>query len=122
MEWSPFLRDEAIRIIVTWLITFLFLIFVIFQQKPLEQFSRVVLDCSWLFVTPTLLIASVTAYVRYAQNVFINRTIAIAGITEQAVQFADSIENNLVRQAKLQVFMSLAYKPRRSNCPATMPV
>ena len=96
-SWSgrPFLRDEAIRIIVTWLSTFLFLIFVIFSAKASEQFSRVVL-ISWLFVTPTLLIASRYSLRSIQASLkrigFNNRTIAIAGITEQAVQFADSIE------------------------------
>jgi putative colanic acid biosynthesis UDP-glucose lipid carrier transferase len=34
-SWSgrPFFRDEVIRLIVTWLTTFLFLIFVIFAAK-----------------------------------------------------------------------------------------
>ncbi len=49
-SWSgrPFFRDEVIRLIVTWLSTFLFLIFVIFTSKTSEQFSRFVL-ISWLF-------------------------------------------------------------------------
>jgi putative colanic acid biosynthesis UDP-glucose lipid carrier transferase len=58
-SWSgrPFFRDEVIRIIVTWLVTFLFLIFIIFSVKTSEDFSRFVL-ISWLITTPILLIAS----------------------------------------------------------------
>ncbi|MDD5392010.1 MAG: undecaprenyl-phosphate glucose phosphotransferase [Thiothrix sp.] len=96
-SWSgrPFFRDEVIRLIVTWLTTFLFLIFVIFAAKTSGQFSRFVL-ISWLFVTPVLLIVN-----RYAlrtlqaslKRVGINnRTVAIAGITEQGIRFAEALE------------------------------
>ena len=97
-SWSgrPFLRDEVIRIIVTWLTTFLFLIFVIFTVKTSAEFSRFVL-ISWLVVTPALLILN-----RYALRALLaslkrvginNRTIAIAGITEQGIRFAQSLES-----------------------------
>ena len=58
-SWSgrPFFRDEVIRLIVTWLVTFLFLIFIIFAAKNSEEFSRFVL-IGWLFITPVLLISS----------------------------------------------------------------
>jgi putative colanic acid biosynthesis UDP-glucose lipid carrier transferase len=95
-SWSgrPFFRDEVIRIIVTWLITFLFLIFAIFTSKTSGQYSRFVL-ISWLFITPFLLISnrymlrSVQATLkRIGIN---NRTVAIAGITEQGIHFAETL-------------------------------
>ncbi len=96
-SWSgrPFLRDEVLRILLTWLTTFLFLIFIIFTAKTSEKFSRFVL-ISWAAVTPLLLIGS-----RYAlrtlqstlKRVGINnRTIAIAGITEHGIAFAHTLE------------------------------
>lgn len=92
----PFFRDEVIRIIVTWLSTFLFLIFVIFAAKTSEQFSRFVL-IGWLFLTPVLLITS--RYILRSLQASLkriginNRTIVIAGITEQGLHFAEMIEN-----------------------------
>lgn len=97
-SWSgrPFFRDEVIRLIVTWLVTFLFLIFIIFAAKTSEEFSRFVL-IGWLFITPLLLISS-----RYAlrnlqaslKRIGINNhSIAIAGITQQGLHFAQMIEN-----------------------------
>lgn len=96
-SWSgrPFLRDEVLRIILTWLTTFLFLIFVIFAAKTSEKFSRFVL-ISWLALTPLLLIGSRSA-LRNVQSTLkrvgiYNRTIAIAGITEHGIQFARTLE------------------------------
>ncbi|SEA56628.1 putative colanic acid biosysnthesis UDP-glucose lipid carrier transferase [Thiothrix caldifontis] len=97
-SWSgrPFFRDEVIRLIVTWLVTFLFLIFIIFAAKTSEEFSRFVL-IGWLFITPLLLISS-----RYAlrnlqaslKRIGINNhSIAIAGITQQGLHFAQMIES-----------------------------
>ncbi len=97
-SWSgrPFFRDEVIRLIVTWLVTFLFLIFIIFVAKTSEEFSRVVL-IGWLFITPVLLIGS-----RYALRILQaslkriglnNHSIAIAGITKQGLHFAQMIDS-----------------------------
>ncbi len=97
-SWSarPFLRDEVIRLIVTWLSTFLTLVFVIFAAKTSEQFSRFVL-INWLLTTPVVLIAN-----RYLLRSMLaslkriglhNRTVAIAGITEQGLRFAEALEN-----------------------------
>ena len=97
-SWSgrPFFRDEVIRTVVTWLVTFLFLIFVIFVVKTSEEFSRFVL-ISWLVITPILLIVS-----RYAlrslqaslKRIGINNhTIVIAGITTQGLRFAEMIDS-----------------------------
>lgn len=96
-SWSgrPFLRDEVIRIIVTWLVTFLFLIFFIFVAKMSEQFSRFVL-ISWLFITPTLLVGNrylLRGVLSRLKRVGINnRTVAIAGITGQGLRFAEALE------------------------------
>lgn len=98
-SWAarPFIRDEGARVTITWLTTFLLLIFCIFATKTSEQFSRVVL-VSWLLVTPVLLIASRYALRRVLTHFkslgFNNRTIAIAGLTEHGLQFAHSIESN----------------------------
>ncbi|TXH70430.1 MAG: undecaprenyl-phosphate glucose phosphotransferase [Thiothrix sp.] len=97
-SWSgrPFFRDEAMRTVVTWLTTFFLLVFIIFIAKTSEQFSRVVL-VAWLVTTPLLLVFS-----RYTLRVLLshlkrigirNRNIAIVGITETGLRFADSINN-----------------------------
>lgn len=111
-SWSgrPFFRDEVIRLIVTWLTTFLFLIFVIFAAKTSEQFSRFVL-IGWLFLTPVLLIASrytlrslQTSLKRIGIN---NYTVAIAGITEQGLHFAEMLENRPDTGLQIAGFYSL---------------
>lgn len=111
-SWSgrPFFRDEVFRIIATWLVTFLFLIFVIFAAKASGDFSRFVL-ISWLFVTPGLLIANRYA-LRSLQSAFKrvginNRTIAIAGITEQGVRFANAINSQPDSGFQIAGFYSL---------------
>lgn len=92
-----FVRDESMRILATWLITFMLLIFIAFTSKSTTEFSRVIL-ISWLFVTPTLLILTrhllrqVFAHLkRMGIN---NRRVAIVGITEHGLQFAKDLENN----------------------------
>lgn len=93
----PFMRDEGMRLAVTWLATFLLLIFMIFAAKKSNDFSRLVL-ISWLFITPALLIS--TRYVlRSLQSKLKtlglnNRSIAIAGVTHQSLGFAQTIENH----------------------------
>ncbi|HPY41405.1 MAG TPA: exopolysaccharide biosynthesis polyprenyl glycosylphosphotransferase, partial [Thiolinea sp.] len=97
-SWSgrPFFRDEAMRTIVTWLTTFFLLVFVIFVSKSSDQFSRVVL-VSWLISTPILLILT-----RYTLRVLLshlkrigihNRNIAIVGITDTGIRFAESVNH-----------------------------
>lgn len=90
-------RDEAIRVSFTWIITFLALVFIAFVTKTSEQFSRVVL-IAWLFVTPLLLILA-----RYFLRVVFahlrrlginNRTVAIIGMTQNGLHFARDLENN----------------------------
>ncbi|WP_298612609.1 undecaprenyl-phosphate glucose phosphotransferase [uncultured Thiothrix sp.] len=105
-SWSgrPFFRDEAMRTVVTWLTTFFLLVFIIFIAKSSEQFSRVVL-VGWLVTTPFLLVLT-----RYILRVLLshlkrigirNRNIAIVGITETGLRFADSI--NTQPESGLQV-------------------
>jgi len=91
------LRDEAVRIGMTWLITFLSLVFIAFVTKTSEQFSRVVL-LAWLIITPLLLILAryilrlIFAHLRrLGMN---NRTIAIVGMTQHGLHFARDLENN----------------------------
>jgi len=91
------LRDEAVRISLAWLITFLVLIFIAFVTKTSEQFSRVVL-VAWFVATPLLLILG-----RYLLRLLFchlrrlginNRTIAIIGMTQHGLHFARDLENN----------------------------
>ncbi len=91
------LRDEAVRVAMTWLITFLSLVFIAFVTKTSEQFSRVVL-LGWLIITPLLLILAryflrlIFAHLRrLGMN---NRTIAIVGMTQHGLHFARDLENN----------------------------
>jgi len=92
-----FVRDESMRVLTTWLITFMVLIFTAFASKSTTEFSRVIL-ISWLFVTPTLLILTrhlLRQLFAHLKRIGINnRRIAIVGITEHGLQFAKDLENN----------------------------
>lgn len=98
-SWSgrPFFRDEAIRTIVTWLTTFFILIFIIFLAKTSSEFSRKVL-LSWLFLTPVLLISARYMLRRLQSHLkklgIQNRSIAIVGVTEAGLRFAQSVEKH----------------------------
>lgn len=122
-SWSGrhFFRDEVIRLLVTWLSTFLFLIFAIFALKTSEQFSRFVL-LGWLFVTPTLLIASrysLRSLQGYLKRIGIhNRIIAIAGITPQGLQFADALN----KQPDSGLLVAGFYSIEGDATPAQLPV
>ncbi len=95
-SWSARpLRDEAVRVIITWILTFLSLIFIAFITKTSEQFSRIVL-ISWSISTPIFIILA-----RYGlRKIFShlkriglnNRTVAIVGITENGLRFARDLE------------------------------
>ena len=122
-SWSgrPFFRDEVIRLIVTWLVTFLFLIFIIFAAKNSEEFSRFVL-IGWLFITPVLLISS-----RYALRSLQaslkriglnNHNIAIAGITEQGLRFADMISSQPDSGFHIAGFYSLEAEEDHAQLPS----
>lgn len=89
------LKEEAIRVIITWSITFLSLIFIAFITKTSEHFSRIVLML-WSITTPLFIIL-----VRYGlRRIFAhfrrigmnNRTIAIVGITENGLRFAHDLD------------------------------
>lgn len=105
-SWSgrPFFRDEAMRMVVTWLTTFFLLVFIIFVAKSSDQFSRVVL-VGWLFTTPALLILNrylLRTVLSYLKRIGIrNRNIAIVGITDTGLHFANSI--NQQPESGLQV-------------------
>lgn len=105
-SWSgrPFFRDEAMRTVVTWLTTFFLLVFIIFVSKSSDQFSRVVL-VGWLVSTPLLLVVS-----RYGLRILLshlkrlgihNRNIAIVGITDTGLKFAEAV--NQQPESGLQV-------------------
>ncbi len=90
------LRDEALRITMAWLITFLSLVFIAFVTKTTEQFSRVVL-VAWLIATPVLLILArfllrqIFAHLRrLGVN---NRRVVIVGMTQNGLHFARDLEN-----------------------------
>jgi len=90
------LRDEATRIVIAWLLTFLSLIFIAFITKTSEQFSRVVL-ITWLIATPALLVLARfllrVIFARLRQLGINNRTVAIVGMTQNGFHFARDLEN-----------------------------
>jgi len=90
------LRDEAIRITIAWLVTFLSLVFIAFVTKTSEQFSRVVL-VAWLIATPLLLILSrflLRQIFSYLRRLGVNhRSVAIVGMTQNGLNFAMDLEN-----------------------------
>ena len=97
-SWSgrPFFRDEVMRLIVTWLTTFFVLVFIIFASKASEQFSRLVL-ISWLVLSPILLILNrylLRAMLSHLKRLGIrNHNIAIVGVTEAGLKFAQAIQD-----------------------------
>jgi len=90
------LRDEAVRILIAWFLTFLSLIFIAFLTKTSEEFSRVVL-IAWLVITPIFLIIArfllrlIFAHLR--RSGINNRTVAIVGMTQNGFHFARDLEN-----------------------------
>ncbi len=91
------LRDEAVRVSMTWLITFLSLVFIAFVTKTSEQFSRVVL-LAWLVITPMLLVLARymlrLIFAHFRRLGLNNRTVAIVGMTQHGLHFARDLENN----------------------------
>ena len=95
-SWSARpLRDEAVRVIITWILTFLSLIFIAFITKTSEQFSRIVL-ISWSISTPIFIIlARYTLrkiFAHFRRIGLNNRTVAIIGVTENGLRFARNLE------------------------------
>lgn len=90
------LRDEAVRVLIAWLLTFLSLIFIAFVTKTSEQFSRVVL-IAWLVATPILLILArflLRVIFAHLRRLGINnRTVVIVGMTQNGFHFARDLEN-----------------------------
>lgn len=93
----PFFKDEAARVIITWLMTFMVLIFIAFISKTTAEFSRLTL-ITWLFATPIFLtlnrygLRRLFAHLR--QLGFNTHHIAIVGMTDHGLQFADDLKNN----------------------------
>jgi putative colanic acid biosynthesis UDP-glucose lipid carrier transferase len=89
-------RDEAIRVVITWILTFLSLIFIAFMTKTSEQFSRIVL-VAWSISTPLFIIfmrIGLRKVFSHFRRVGINnRTVAIVGMTENGLRFARDLEN-----------------------------
>ena len=90
------LSDEAIRITIAWLLTFMSLVFIAFVTKTSEQFSRVVL-IAWLVATPLLLILARfilrQIFSRLRRMGVNNRNVAIVGMTQNGLQFAKDLES-----------------------------
>ncbi|MEE9325997.1 MAG: undecaprenyl-phosphate glucose phosphotransferase [Cocleimonas sp.] len=90
------LRDEALRITLVWLVTFLSLVFIAFVTKTSEQFSRVVL-VAWLVATPILLIIArflLRQIFSHLRRLGVNhRSVAIVGMTQNGLNFAMDLEN-----------------------------
>ncbi len=96
-SWSARpLSDEAIRVTLAWLLTFMSLVFIAFVTKTSEQFSRVVL-VAWLIVTPILLISARfilrQIFSRLRKMGVNNRTVAIVGMTQNGLHFAKDLES-----------------------------
>ncbi len=97
-SWTarPF-REETLHIVSTWLAAFFILIFFGFITKTSEHFSRVTLT-SWLFLTPLLLLAARYSLRRIFSYLKIlglnNKTIVIAGMTDNGLRFAQELEAN----------------------------
>ncbi len=121
-SWSgrPFFRDEAMRMVVTWLTTFFLIVFIIFVAKSSDQFSRVVL-VGWLLTTPALLIISrytLRTALSYLKRIGIhNRNIAIVGITDTGLHFANSI--NQQPESGLQVAGFYSVDSDNTSLPST---
>ena len=90
------LREEAIRVLITWILTFLSLIFIAFMTKTSEEYSRIVL-ISWSISTPLFIILARFGlrkiFSHFRQIGLNNRTVAIVGITENGLRFAQDLEN-----------------------------
>ena len=90
-------HDEAGRIVVSWLLTFLSMVFIAFISKTSEQFSRVVL-LAWLLTTPVMLILARLVLRQVFSHLkrlgLNNRSVAIVGMTENGLRFARELENN----------------------------
>ncbi len=90
------LSDEAIRVTMAWLLTFMSLVFIGFITKTSEQFSRVVL-VAWLVATPLLLVLARfilrQIFSRLRRMGVNNRTVAIVGMTRNGLDFAKDLES-----------------------------
>lgn len=111
------IHDEAGRIIVSWLLTFLSMVFIAFISKTSEQFSRVVL-LAWLLATPIALVLARLALRQFFSHLkrlgLNNRAVAIVGMTENGLRFARELENNPDFGYRIAGF----YDERQSESPS----
>lgn len=97
-SWTarPF-TEEILHVIFTWLATFFVIIFVTFITKTSAHFSRVTL-ISWLVATPAILVLARFGLRRVFSHLRLlginNKKIAIAGMTEIGLRFAQELEAN----------------------------
>lgn len=93
----PFLKDEATRVVMTWLISFMLLIFIAFTSKTTDTFSRLILII-WLFTTPIALVFNRyllrKLFKRLRHLGFNSNRIVIVGMTAHGRQFAEQIKTN----------------------------
>ncbi|MCK5917600.1 MAG: undecaprenyl-phosphate glucose phosphotransferase [Cocleimonas sp.] len=112
------LRDEAVRVVITWILTFLSLIFIAFMTKTSEQFSRIVL-ASWSISTPIFIIlvrfGLRKVFAHFRRVGLNNRTVAIVGITENGLRFARDLENRPEYGYHVAGFYDERVKGKRSN-------
>jgi putative colanic acid biosynthesis UDP-glucose lipid carrier transferase len=97
-SWTarPF-REETVRVLLTWLVAFFILVFIGFMTKTSSDYSRVTLT-SWLVATPlTMLLArfGLRRLFSYLKILGLNnRSVVIAGMTENGLRFARQLEAN----------------------------
>jgi len=97
-SWTarPF-KEEALHISVNWFFVYLVLIFFGFISKTSSEFSRVTL-VSWLIITPMMLITArygLRRFFSYLKTMGLNnRTVVIAGLTENGLRFAKELESS----------------------------
>lgn len=112
------LRDEAVRVVITWILTFLSLIFIAFMTKTSEQFSRIVL-VSWSISTPIFIILARFGlrkiFAHFRRVGLNNRTVAIVGITENGLRFARDLENRPEYGYHVAGFYDERVNGKRSN-------
>ncbi len=112
------LRDEAVRVVITWILTFLSLIFIAFMTKTSEHFSRIVL-VSWSISTPMLIILMRFGlrkiFAHFRRIGLNNRTVAIVGITENGLRFARDLEDRPEYGYHVAGFYDERVKGERSN-------
>jgi putative colanic acid biosynthesis UDP-glucose lipid carrier transferase len=97
-SWTarPF-TNEMLHVVITWVVSFFVLIFFGFMTKTSASFSRVTL-ISWLVITPIFLVLARYGLRRIFSYLKLlglnNKTIVIAGMTNNGLKFAHELEAN----------------------------